>query len=516
MAVLKKIKFGNTSNAIQFTEVKPASGGVITATAAHTALTDENNPEYVIDLTIADDGTLVKENGALKVGTVPAAQVSVAAGGHDDQAAQPDGKTFVGDDVEEVLLELNDKINATGNVARTYTVVDDTANVQDLPTNVLKRYRLQETIGSQSPTLVGANIDIPKDSSLKEVYLGASTDTIDATTGVITKNTVTDPQSMNFAYQLADGTYSLTKIDVSKFLTESEFGDGLSVSGAGVVSANVGDGLEIDSTSKAIEVKIDSSSEEDSQTTPAAFLTVGANGIKIQGIKDEIDRKIDALNYSDTAVAGQYVSEVDEVEGVISVQRANVADAVLTGYDKGSSAPQSTAVAATDDVKGAIAKLEWQVAAAQDAAEQAAAAGHSKVEQATSTGTEHVTVTASQPDSDGAITYTIGENDIASDSDLDAEVTRAQAAEGEIAGLVGLTGTEGNLAWTPTTEYGGSTTSAQANMEALDAQVKENADDIAALETKVGAIEYEVNGTELIFYGIPLHSSQSPEPEPEP
>lgn len=226
-----------------------------------------------------------------------------------------------------------------------------------LGTNVKEAYQLQDANNTQ----IGAQIDIYNDSSLKEVYLGASTDTIDATTGVITKNTVTDPQSMNFAYHLADGTYSLTKIDVSKFLSESEFGDGLQVSG-GVVTVKVGDGIEYGSEAtgnKSIKVKIDSTSSD-----AESFLSVGANGVKISGVQDAINTAIEALDVTDTAVAGQYVSAVNETDGKVSMTRANVADAVLTGYDKGSSAPQSTAVAATDDVKTAISKLEWQVAAA--------------------------------------------------------------------------------------------------------------------------------------------------------
>lgn len=202
-----------------------------------------------------------------------------------------------------------------------------------LSTNVKEAYQLQDSAGTQ----IGAQIDIYKDSALKEVYLGASSDTIDASTGVITKNTVTDPQSMNFAYQLADGTYSLVKIDVSKFLTDSEFGNGLEVSNAGVVS-----------------VKIDSTSE--------SFLTVSADGIKLSGVQDAITAAINALDVTDTAVAGQYVSEVDETNGVITVSRANVSEAVLNNYAKGT-APQSLDIAATDTINEAFAKLEHKVAA---------------------------------------------------------------------------------------------------------------------------------------------------------
>lgn len=161
-----------------------------------------------------------------------------------------------------------------------------------LSTNVKEAYQLQDANHAQ----IGAQIDIYKDSALKEVYLGASTDTIDSSTGVITKNTVTDPQSMNFAYQLADGTYSLVKIDVSKFLTESEFSDGLQVNG-GVVS-----------------VKKDTSSGKvrTAATPPGAtpgsaddtglvdVLTVSSNGVKVDNIQAAIDY---AVQNSSTSLA---------------------------------------------------------------------------------------------------------------------------------------------------------------------------------------------------------------------
>ena len=181
------------------------------------------------------------------------------AGNTTDLAVNIDGTTLV-------------KNSSTGVISSGLTI----AKIESgLGTNVKEAYQLQDSTGTQ----IGQQINIYKDSALKEVYLGASTDTIDASTGVITKNTVTDPQSMNFAYQLADGTYSLTKIDVSKFLTESEFGDGLQVSG-GVVSVKVGNGLEISDVG-AVKVKRDSTCE--------SFLTVGPDGVKLSGVQNAID-----------------------------------------------------------------------------------------------------------------------------------------------------------------------------------------------------------------------------------
>lgn len=51
------------------------------------------------------------------------------------------------------------------------------------------------------------------------------------------------------------------------------------------------------------------------------YISSGATDIKIS-------TAIEKLDYSDTAVAGQYVSSVSETDGVISVARANFADAI--------------------------------------------------------------------------------------------------------------------------------------------------------------------------------------------
>lgn len=198
-----------------------------------------------------------------------------------------------GDNAADQIASLAQTMKSIQNEAKSYTIIEKT---QGLPTNVAHRYKLQETING-TVAEVGENIDILKDSSLIEVYLGSNTDTIDATTGVITKNPVTDPQSMNFAYQLADGTYSLTKIDVSKFLTESEFADGLQVNGAGVVS-----------------VKVDSTSEN--------FISVSSNGIKIDGIQDAIDTSIEDLDSTiggTTVETGKHIAiQVVQENGVLS------------------------------------------------------------------------------------------------------------------------------------------------------------------------------------------------------
>ena len=496
MVVLKQIKFGSSATPIAKTVVQGKPEGVIAVSnTADYNNTDAEQKDYSYDIDVnVDDATIVKSSGSLAVGTVPAAQVSVAAGGHTE--GSEDGKIFNGDDVEDVLTELNTKIDGIGGAAKSYTIVKETTG---LDANVKEQYKLQQTVGSTN-TFVGETIKIYKDSSLKSVEL------VD--------------QELVFTYILDTGTESVVRVDVSKFLAESEFADGLQV------------------TDHVVSVKIDSTSEKDSQSTPVDFLTVGTNGVKISGIKNEIDRKIAALDVTGTVSDGQYVSSVSEADGIVSTTKANVSDAVLNGYEKGTK-PASTAIAATDDVKGAIAKLEHQI-------DDAKAAATTKVEK--DANASHLTLTNAAA-ADGSVTYTIGESDIASKTDLDAEIAarkavdgqngqtyaandsanyisgatslndadvkldaaikaeadRAKSAETAIDSAVGLTKAASGetRSFTPTTNYGTvsgtAATTVMGNMQNIDTKLKEVADGLAA-------VQYKVYGTTLEFFGMTAHA----------
>lgn len=205
-------------------------------------------------------------------------------------------------DLEAITSEIE------GNLFKYKMVALTAAEIEALPnhSNIKEAYKVVAFQGEETQqtvyTQVGDVVKIYKDSSLVETYLGADTDTINTSTGVVTKyvyELISDPttqitaaeyaeltseqkalyqeinsQSLNMVYQLADGTYQLTKVDVGKFLSEAEFGNGLQVSNAGVVS------LAIDSTSSDAE----------------NFLTVGENGLKISGIQDAIDESIDEID----------------------------------------------------------------------------------------------------------------------------------------------------------------------------------------------------------------------------
>ena len=131
-------------------------------------------------------------------------------------------------------LELAEKADKTE--IKTYTISKVT---EGLAANILERYVLSDGTNS-----VGDAIDIYKDSSLKSAEL--------------------INQKLVFTYTLADDTEQVVEIDVSTFLTQAEFKNGLSVNENGEVS-----------------VKVDATSE--------AFLTVDAAGVKLAGVQDAID-----------------------------------------------------------------------------------------------------------------------------------------------------------------------------------------------------------------------------------
>ena len=253
-----------------------------------------------------------------------------------------------------------------------------------LPTTVKERYELHDSYGVK----IGESIDIAKDSHIVSITY-------------ITNSGDTHYQNLEYKYIDVNGVEQTAYVDISSLVLEAEFKDGLEV------------------VDHQVKAKIDAESEKDSQS--ASFLTVGPTGLKLSGIKEEITRKIEALDYTDTAATGQYVTKVDEADGKISVERANVSDAVLNGYSKGEK-PASTVITATDRLKDAIAKLEHQI-------DNAKAAATTKVVEGTDAG-NNMTIVPTTGD-DESVTYTVNLTDVASKAALDAEIAARKAVDGQ-------------------------------------------------------------------------------------
>lgn len=284
-----------------------------------------------IDATHVIQDAAVTGEGAKPAVTVKKAiddlRTTVAA----NKVVAEDASVVVGTKDGETSLKVgvaaDEKVlSANGALKTTITLAEVPADKLDA--NTARAYQLQG-IGS---TPLGAQINIPKDSSLYKVYLGAATDSVDEETGTVTSASTGDFQSLNFVYHLQDGTYSLVPVDVSKFLSESEFANGLEVA------------------DHVVKVKVDGTSE--------GFLTVGADGVKLSGVQAAIDAaKASATTVVDAA-AGTHISvtattEADGHKKYTISDNVNGDNVKLDGYANTVSGNPE----ATDSVNQAISKL---------------------------------------------------------------------------------------------------------------------------------------------------------------
>ena len=288
--------------------------------------------------------------------------------------------------VINVNIKSDEKVIKKDGNGGLYTNLNLVKISESLPTTVKERYELRDSYNNK----IGESIDIAKDSHIVSITY-------------ITNSGDTHYQNLEYKYIDAEGNTKTEYVDISSLVLEAEFKDGLEV------------------VDHQVKAKIATDSEVDSQGTPVSFLTVGPDGLKLSGIKDEIARNIAALDYTDTAADGQYVTKVDEANGKISVERANVSDAVLNGYEKGVK-PESTVITATDKLKDAIAKLEHQI-------DNAKAAATTKVVEGTDAG-NNMTIVPTTGD-DESVTYTVNLTDVASKAALDAEIAARKAVDGQ-------------------------------------------------------------------------------------
>lgn len=285
-----------------------------------------NETIYTIPLSSTTDNGLMSATDKTKLdGIAEGAQVNILEG------VQVDGKDLIVAD-KKVNIDLNTPLSSIksdiGNLktavgdlqesAQTYSITKVTEGISD--TNVKEQYKLVDKDG----VAVGSPINIYKDSSLK---------------GVALVN-----QELQFTYILADGSENTVGVDVSKFLAESEFSDGLQV---------------ID---HVVSVKKDSTSED--------FLTVGADGIKVSGVntaitnavKDEADRAKAAEEANATAIA----TEKSRAEGIESGLRTDLGNTTDEASATGSAFARIAKIVAdlTGLIGGGSGSIAEQIASA--------------------------------------------------------------------------------------------------------------------------------------------------------
>lgn len=353
-------------------------------------------------------------------------------------------------DVSAAIKELDAKVAANKDAELTYKTVKLTAEeVSALAdANVKEAYKVVSVDKARKETTVGDIIKIYKDSALVS---------IDYTeTGENSKK----GQFLKYVYTLADGTQKTVYVDMSKLVDQAEVEKGIQAID-GKLSIKLAEGNEAD------------------------FLTVDANGLKLSGVQTAIDTAKNAVQSNLDAEIARATQAEEANKAAIDKNAAAIAK--LNG-DKTTTGSVAKAVAdAKAELLGdaateynTLGKLEDKIQALDDKATKAhtevvaKADGHVRVAVADSTDKTHKVVT-------------ISENDIASDTALTNEVNRAKAAEDKIEASVGLA-TDGSHVKT-TGHYTSGATTVVGEIAALDAQVKANADAIAAETTRATQAE---------------------------
>ena len=136
--------------------------------------------------------------------------------------------------------------------------------IDPIDTNTYKSYQLKS-----DDNIFGTTINIPKDRFIKQVTLGYDNATIDESTGIITIGTGLSKEYLLFSVALESGSYELVSINLTNFLTEKDYSDGLEV------------------VDNKLKVKVDPSSEE--------YLKVSSDGIKVEGIDTKVSDTIEDI-----------------------------------------------------------------------------------------------------------------------------------------------------------------------------------------------------------------------------
>lgn len=302
-------------------------------------------------------------------------------------------------DVSAAIKELDAKVAANKDAELTYRAVKLTGKeVTALnDANVKEAYKVVSVNKEGTETTVGEIIKIYKDSALKSIAYVKDNGKEKGTEGY------KEGQFLKYVYILANGTEETVYVDMSELVDQAEVENGIQAID-GKLSIKVAEGNEAD------------------------FLTVDANGLKLSGVQAAIDTAKNAVQSNLDAEITRATQTEGTNKTAINVNAAAIAK--LNG-DEATNGSVAKAVADAktellgDAAEGynTLGKLEDQI----QAVDAKASSAHTEV---VAKGSGHVTVAVSTDGTHKVVT--IGENDIASQNALAAEVDRAKGKEEEL------------------------------------------------------------------------------------
>lgn len=214
-----------------------------------------------------------------------------------------------------VNIKSGEKVLAKTGNAGLYTDIK-LSGITPSSTTVKEEFALIGTDGSQ----LGTSIKVYKDSHIVSITY-------------ITDSGSTHYQNLEYKYINADGVEKTEYVDISSLVLEAEFASGVTA------------------TDHVVHGVVDSTSEKDSSDN--SFLTVGADGFKVDGIKGEIDTKINALNAtvgSTDVEGGKHVAvQVVEDAGKLTALTVTETDIASKSLLDGLSGKTVTEAASSND-----------------------------------------------------------------------------------------------------------------------------------------------------------------------
>lgn len=224
----------------------------------------------------------------------------------------------------------------------------------------------------------------------------------------------------------------------------------------------------------------------------------------------QIDAKIQALDVTDTAVTGKYVSSVSEVDGKIEVTRENLPDYTNVYEPKGTGATEAGKVqtalnAEIERAKAAESANATAAANAQSAAD-AAQGDVNALKAKVGTVADGKTVVEMIAEAQTAATYddTAIKTSIKANTDaigvLNGDETQIGSVKKQVADAVAKIVADAPEAYDTLKEISDWISSHASDASAMNSQINTNKNDISALKTLVGTLPDTAEATTIVGY----------------
>ena len=283
IAAIEALDYTDPAVAKQFVTSVSEANGIISVSRGEVTSTDKTvmlngSADGNIDLAVNVDGTtIVKDNtnGTLSVASSALTQYV------GDKAINVSGVNASNQKTISLVIPNTEKVLSQDADGLKTTIV--LKSVKPTDANVREEYQLQGIGGEK---LGDDTIKIYKDQTLKDASFAG--------------------QTLTLTYILSNGTEKAVPIDMSSLVLETEVENG------------------IQAVDNKLSIKLDDTGDD---TGTGKFLTVGANGLKLDGVSNAIKNAINALNVDASEVSDEkqfITTNISETNGIVSNKAVSV------------------------------------------------------------------------------------------------------------------------------------------------------------------------------------------------